>query len=151
MTIENSKKLHVLLADDDSDDSLLFNEALEQLDLPVRFSLAEDGNSLLNYLENEEVPDVLFLDVNMPYKNGIECLSEIRANEKLKNLPIVIYSTTNYKLNIEACFKAGANLFVVKPNSFDEIIKMVKKICSKEWTSNLSSPTPEFFIMNKFE
>jgi CheY-like chemotaxis protein len=151
MNLEPNRKLHVLLADDDSDDSLLFNEALEQSELPVRFSLAEDGNKLLNYLENEGVPDVLFLDVNMPYKNGMECLSEIRASEKFKNLPIVIYSTTNYKVNIEACFKAGANLYVVKPNSFDEIIKMVKKICSKEWTSIISQPTPEFFIMNSFE
>ena len=146
-----NKKLHVLLADDDSDDSLLFTEALEQSQLPIKFSLAEDGNKLLDYLENEELPDVLFLDVNMPYKNGIECLTEIRAKEKFKNLPVVIYSTTNYKVNIEACFKAGANLFVVKPNSFDEIIKMVKKICSKEWTSTVSSPTPEFFLMNTFE
>jgi CheY-like chemotaxis protein len=151
MNLETSKKLHVLLADDDADDSLLFNEALQQSHLPIMFSLAEDGNKLLNYLEKEEVPDVLFLDVNMPYKNGIECLTEIRANEKFKKLPIVIYSTTNYKVNIEACFKAGANLYVVKPNSFEEIIKMVKRICSKEWTSTISQPSPEFFIMSSFE
>jgi CheY-like chemotaxis protein len=151
MVTVQENKLHVMLADDDSDDFMLFNEALEHSALPLEFSWAEDGNKLLKLLDTGKIPDILFLDVNMPYKNGVECLNEIRSRPQFANLPIVIYSTTNYKVNIDACFKGGANLYIIKPNSFDEILKMVKKICNKEWTSTVSTPRPEFFIMNHFE
>jgi CheY-like chemotaxis protein len=147
-TIENT--LHILLADDDSDDSFLFNEAVEQSDLPLTLSRAEDGNQLLSFLEKEGSPDILFLDVNMPYKNGIECLHEIRSNAKFDQLPIVIYSTTNYKVNIDACFEGGADFYVVKPNSFEDILKMIRTVCNKEWWRNAHKRSPEFFILNNF-
>jgi CheY-like chemotaxis protein len=146
----DKKPVHVLLADDDSDDCFLFDEALSLAAVPAQFTRVDDGKRLMEYLENERVPDVLFLDINMPIVNGIECLKEIRANKRFKNLPIVIYSTTNYSANIDACFKAGANLYVIKPSSFDEIIKMIRTICTPEWTSNVSSANPEYFIKEKF-
>jgi CheY-like chemotaxis protein len=142
--------LHVLLADDDTDDLLLFNEAIEQSELPLTFSHAEDGNELLKRLDADKAPDILFLDVNMPYKNGIECLYEIRANGKFKNLPIVIYSTTNYKVNIDACFNGGADLYVVKPNTFDDILKLVRKVCNKDWWTANDTRTADRFILEEF-
>jgi CheY-like chemotaxis protein len=142
--------LHILLADDDMDDSFLFNEALEQSQLRVKFSHAEDGNQLINLLQRQLQPDILFLDVNMPYKNGIECLHEIRANPQYSELPIVIYSTTNYKMNIDACYDGGADLYVVKPNTFDEILKMIRKICNPEMLTRKQRP-PEQFILECFE
>ncbi len=145
------QKLHVLLADDDADDSMLFNEAVEQSKLPLRFTWAEDGIKLLDFLERDGMPDILFLDVNMPYKNGIECLKEIRKQEKYQNLPIVIYSTTNYKVNIDTCYSGGANLYIIKPNTFNDILKMVKKICNRNWTSTFSTPAPDYFIMTTFD
>ena len=148
----DSGKLHILLADDDSDDCMLFNEAVAQSNLPLEFTWAEDGVQLLNMLQDpENAPDVLFLDVNMPYKNGIECLQEIRSKPQFEKLPIVIYSTTNYKVNIDSCYKGGANLYVIKPNLFSDILKMVRKLCTKEWTRTFSTPPPEFFIMSTFE
>jgi CheY-like chemotaxis protein len=142
--------LHILLADDDSDDSFLFNEAVEQSDLPITLSRAEDGNQLLSFLERQGSPDILFLDVNMPYKNGIECLHEIRSNTKYDELPIVIYSTTNYQVNIDACYQGGADFFVVKPNSFEDILKMIKTVCNKDWLK-AQHRSPDFFILDKFQ
>ncbi|MDB5190706.1 MAG: transcriptional regulator [Segetibacter sp.] len=143
--------LHVMLADDDPDDCFLFNEALELCPTPVRFSKVEDGNQLIKYLEGNPAPDILFLDVNMPYKNGIECLMEIRANQSIKELPVIIYSTTNYKGNIDACFAAGASCYVVKPNTFDDIIKMVRKFCNKDFTAQLDLLSADKFILQSFE
>lgn len=147
---DSPEKLHVLLADDDSDDSMLFGEALEQSDIPVEFSRAEDGNQLLRVLEEGQKPDILFLDVNMPYKNGIECLQTIRSQRQFENLPIIIYSTTNYRVNIDACYEGGANLYVVKPSTFDDIKKMVRKLCNRDWVIN-TPRSPDSFLLNTFE
>lgn len=151
MKSTKDETLHILLADDDSDDSFLFNEAVEQSELPLTLSRAEDGNQLLTILEKQGSPDILFLDVNMPYKNGIECLHEIRSNQRFDNLPIVIYSTTNYKVNIDACYHGGADFYVVKPNSFDDILKMIKTVCTKDWLQKKSQTrSPDLFILNEF-
>jgi CheY-like chemotaxis protein len=150
MTNNEASNLHVLLADDDMDDSFIFNAAVEQSNYPIRLTITEDGQKLLAYLENEGEPDIIFLDINMPFHNGIECLATIRANKRFDKVPVVMYSTTNNKLNIEACYNSGANLYVVKPSSFEEVDKMVKKICSKEWVTNIQVPSKEQFIMYSF-
>lgn len=147
---ENPGTLHVLLADDDSDDSLLFSEALEQSPVSTRFSRAEDGNELLKFLHTQEKPDILFLDVNMPCKNGLECLQEIRSKTEFEDLPIIIYSTTNYQVNIDACYQGGADLYVVKPSSFEGILKMVKEVCSNDWLRR-QKRSPEFFLLDTSE
>lgn len=145
MIVECGKKLHVLLADDDADDLFIFNEAILHTKLPLEFSYAEDGRKLLEVLENDVIPDVLFLDINMPDVNGIECLKTIRSKSRFKKLPIIIYTTTDFKPNLETCFEYGANLFVVKPNSFNEIVKIIEQLCTIEWTSTATTPTADFF------
>jgi CheY-like chemotaxis protein len=150
MELQAKTLLHILLADDDLDDYQLLNEAFEHSGLQLDFSWAEDGDKLLSLLETGARPDLIFLDINMPYKNGIECLYEIRSKEEFAELPIVMYSTTNYKINIDACYKGGANLYVVKPNSFEEIVSMVKKICTLEWTRTISTPSIEYFTISTF-
>src|SRR5690349_9267611 len=121
MKNSNTSPLHVLFADDDSDEAYLFNEAIEQLGLSVIISKAQDGKDLMNILlsSTDPLPDVLFLDLNMPYKDGVETLKEIRANDKFKSLPVVIFSTSGNKVHTEACFEFGADLYIVKPETFD--------------------------------
>ena len=145
MIVESGKRLHVLLADDDADDHFIFNEAILQTKLPLELSYAEDGQKLLEVLENDVIPDVLFLDINMPNVNGIECLKAIRSKPRFKNLPIIIYTTTDFKPNIDTCFEYGANLFVVKPNSFNDLVKIIEKLCTIEWTTTATTPTLNFF------
>ncbi len=85
--------LHILFADDDSDESYLFNEALEHSGLEIILSHANNGNNLLSFLKKNPLPDLVIIDINMPYKDGLEALSEIRSYPKFDSLPLIIYST----------------------------------------------------------
>lgn len=139
-------ELNVLLVDDDSEESYLFNEALEHAHLDIRLSRANDGNDLMAYLLNKPTPDMVFMDINMPYKDGLEALTEIRSIPKFKDLPLIIYSTAKNEDSINACYKKGANLFVIKPNDFDEMVQVVKKICTFDW-KNYTKPSREDFVI----
>lgn len=127
LTLKN-EPLHILLADDDETDRLLFTDAFEELQLTTFVSTVNNGMELMDYLmkEDAEIPDLLFLDLNMPRKNGLECLKEIRANIKLKEIPIAIYSTSAAKDDIEKTFLAGANIYIEKPADFDSLKKVLK-------------------------
>src|SRR4051812_43224708 len=113
--------INVLFVDDDSEESYLFNEALEHAHLHIHLSRANDGNDLIDYLLTKPTPDLVFMDINMPYKDGVEALTEIRSNPKFKNLPLVIYSTTKNEDSINICYEKGADMFVIKPDDFDEL------------------------------
>src|SRR5688500_7807458 len=108
--------IHVLLADDDSDDRYFFEKVLTELPIATHLITVEDGEELVAYLsENSgKLPDVLFLDLNMPRKNGLECLSEIKQNEKLKRLPVIIYSTSMNENVADILYNNGAYYYVRK-------------------------------------
>lgn len=138
--------LHILFADDDSDETYLFNEALEHSGLDVVVSYANDGNSLLSCLKSKPLPDVVVIDINMPHKDGLEALTEIKKYPELVALPLIIYSTTTNQKIIETSFQKGANLFVVKPNNFDGMVEVVKKVCAVDWKKNPKPSRQEFVI-----
>ena len=128
------KTLSIIMADDDEDDRDLFKEALEITGSDVNVQFAEDGKRLLEMLiKNNEIPDLIFLDLNMPHKSGMECLAEIRKNDRLKNIPIVIYSTSSSPKDINDSFDHGANLYIKKPNSFNELQVITSKVLSLNW------------------
>jgi CheY-like chemotaxis protein len=124
----NSHKLNVLLADDDIDDCLFFKNALEELLLPVRLTTVHDGEQLMHYLFDklQNFPDVIFLDINMPRKNGMECLLEIKQNAKLKKIPLVIFSTSNSKDKVGELFKNGADIYIHKPGDFSQLKQVLR-------------------------
>jgi CheY-like chemotaxis protein len=124
----NVKKLNILLADDDMDDCLFFKKALEQLSTSAHLTTVHDGEQLMNYLSGiaDHLPDVLFLDINMPRKNGHECLFEIRHNKKLKDLPVVMFSTSNSWDTIKMLFKSGAHVYIHKPSDFEQLKQVIK-------------------------
>lgn len=121
--------INVLLADDDRDDRFLFEKALKALALSAHLTTVHDGEQLMKYLSenSEHLPNVLFLDINMPRKNGFECLLEIKENEKLKNLPVVMFSTSyprdmNYERDIiNTLLKMGAYDYIRKPDDFSQL------------------------------
>ncbi len=121
------KPFTVLLADDDADDCLFFKNALAKLPQPTHLTTVNDGEELMQLLTNEttEIPTVLFLDINMPRKNGYECLSEIKANNRLKDIPVVMFSTSNSRENMTVLFKGGAHVYVHKPSEFEQLIKVI--------------------------
>ena len=88
MPTQEKNSTHILFSDDDTDDALLFTQAADLLTSPVLLSFAEDGEQLMRYLSRETLPDMIFLDLNMPVKNGLECLGEIRGDKKLDWLPV---------------------------------------------------------------
>jgi CheY-like chemotaxis protein len=119
----SNKPLKILLADDDEDDRFLFIDALKELKIKTIVHAVNDGFELMEYLANnaDSLPQLLFLDLNMPRKNGLECLNEIRSNRSLADIAIAIYSTSLAEKDIEATFLNGANVYINKPNSFDDI------------------------------
>ena len=131
----NIKQLNILLADDDTDDCLFFEKALEELNLSTELTIVHDGEQLMNYLNenSEHLPDVLFLDLNMPRKNGFECLVEIKENEKLKDLPVVMFSIScprDIKFEedmINRLLKIGANDFIRKSDSLVQLKEFIHK------------------------
>ncbi|HEU0135706.1 MAG TPA: response regulator [Flavobacterium sp.] len=131
MTI-SSVALKIMLADDDEDDRELFAEAIDSDNTEVlTFS---NGKKLMEVLKSgRELPSCVFLDLNMPVKGGKECLAEIRSNPELKGLPVIIYSTSSNKKDIDETFTMGANLYVVKPGSFKKLRETLSKILRYEW------------------
>jgi CheY-like chemotaxis protein len=125
----NSRILKILLADDDEADRLLFKEAFDELNAGTSVETVNDGVELMELLKKSEpknLPNIIFLDINMPRKDGLECLKEIRANKNLKDVSVAIYSTSSSQSDMEETFLNGANVYIHKPNDF-QILKMVLK------------------------
>ncbi|MDP1746731.1 MAG: response regulator [Bacteroidota bacterium] len=121
--------LKILLADDDRDDRFMFQKALKALPVTTNLTTVYDGVQLMKYLSenSEHLPDVLFLDINMPRKNGFECLLEIKESETLKELPVVMFSTSyprdmNYERDIiNSLLEMGAYDYIRKPDDFSQL------------------------------
>src|SRR4051812_38109776 len=114
----NKHHYNLLLADDDEDDCAFFKEALDELSLPVSLVVVNDGVQLMDYLaanSSNNLPDMLFLDLNMPRKNGHECLKEIKEIEKLHTLPVIIFSTSLDIEIVDLMYKKGATYYIRKP------------------------------------
>lgn len=146
MVKQEKKSIHILFSDDDTDDALLFTQAADLMTASILLSFAEDGEQLMRYLSKEILPDLIFLDLNMPVKNGVECLREIRSDKKLDWLPIIIYTTSDNPKDVDTCFDLRANLYVVKPTSFENIIKTLKKVINMDF-SKQRFPTRENFLL----
>ena len=125
----NDTPLHILLADDDESDRELFKEAFDELEMKPVVEMVNDGQQLMKHLSKEDVrlPNLIFLDLNMPRKNGMECLKEIRSNEKLKDISVAIYSTSASEKDINDAFISGANIYVRKPNDFNTLKQLLAK------------------------
>jgi CheY-like chemotaxis protein len=146
----SEKPLYVLLADDDEDDRLIFKEALEDIKIKTIVITVNDGIELMDYLTRPDVrlPDVVFLDLNMPRKNGMQCLEEIRNSAALKHLTIAIYSTSGAERDIEETFVKGANVYIKKPNDFSTLKKVVEEAMRINWQYHISGINKESFMLS---
>jgi CheY-like chemotaxis protein len=142
--------LHILLADDDEDDRLFFKDAFEEIKIKTVVQIVNDGVELMNYLNDEEhsLPHLLFLDLNMPRKNGFECLEEIRTSKRLKSLTVAIYSTSGSEKDIEETFVKGANVYIKKPNDFSTLKKVLSEIITVNWQYHTSGLNKENFLLS---
>ena len=119
----------IILADDDESDRLIFKEAVSELKIQTKIQTVNDGVELMAFLEKatRPYPHILFLDLNMPRKNGITCLKEIRANSAFNEISIAIYSTSASEQDIEDTFLNGANVYINKPNDFNNLKASLEK------------------------
>jgi CheY-like chemotaxis protein len=135
----DTERINILLADDDKDDCYLFREALSEIPLETNLETVHDGEQLMTYLNEhaDDLPHVLFLDLNMPKKNGFECLTEIKHSDKLKQLPVIMFSTSyprdmHYEQDIiKVLYNIGAQDYIRKPEDFNKLKQVIHKMLMK--------------------
>lgn len=145
----NKDYTHIILADDDEDDRLFFTDAFSELKMNTRVQTFQDGVELMEYLHKEDsrLPEILFLDLNMPKKNGLECLNEIKANPKFSDIAIAIYSTSSTEEHIEETFVHGANIYIKKPNDFNTLKKVLSEVVTINWQYHTSGLNKDNFLL----
>ena len=146
-TRENIK---ILVTDDDEDDREFFAEAVSDLQLNNPVEFCKNGLELIKrlYDTSAEVPDIIFLDLNMPILSGFETLQQIREDSKFKNIPVIaIYSTSATEDSIKSTFGLGANAYIVKPISFSDLKKLLKKVIETDWKEKVKDTRLESFVI----
>jgi CheY-like chemotaxis protein len=129
--------IFILIAEDDADDRFLLQAAFEENGFKDKLHFVDNGVEVLEYLQSllslndeAELPHFMLLDLNMPKKDGREVLKELKLHPELKKIPVVIFSTTNNEQEMRRCYELGANSYITKPNSFENLLKTVAALRS---------------------
>lgn len=140
---------HILLADDDIDDCDFFQDAVDELPEAYKLTIINDSVELMQFLksENTSLPNVIFLDLNMPKKSGIECMAELKALKHLAQIPVVIYSTSLDNTIVEDIYRMGARWYIQKPAEFFNIKSVIKKIMYLLQTQSPENRSKDNFII----
>ena len=144
------ERLNILMADDDPDDRMLVRDALSETSLPQQLDCVADGEELLDYLyrrgrfarlpENHS-PRIILLDLNMPRKDGREALREIKSDPRLRQIPVVILTTSSSVEDIQRTYEMGASSFIVKPRNFETLVETLQTLV-KYWQGTVQLPNP---------
>jgi CheY-like chemotaxis protein len=137
----------VVLADDDLDHAIIFKTVLKQVDSSKTMTIVRDGKELIDLL-SIRIPGLLFLDLNMPCKNGLECLQDIRQRLHLNDLPVVVYSSSTHMTDIQKSYIHKADLYMVKPFNSYHLRNALESILKMEWKNNYGEKY--YFMNNKF-
>lgn len=140
------QKLFILIAEDDADDRFLLQTVFNEKGFTDKIEFVENGVELVDRLiriherTNGEVefPSFILLDLNMPKKDGRETLREIKQHPVFRKIPVIVFTTTKSEQEIRRCYELGANTYVVKPVSFDALIRVVSDI--RNYWSNTAAP-----------
>lgn len=138
-------KMVMLIAEDDADDRFLFETAFSEKGYPEQLAFVENGVELFEFLYQIEAggsgnyPACILLDLNMPRKDGREALKELKQHAVFRKIPVIVFTTTKNELEITRCYELGANTYVVKPVSFDGLLKVVEDI-RNYWFGTASIP-----------
>ena len=149
MKIDNEHKVDlILLADDDADDRMFFADAIVGLKSSIKLVSVNDGEALMNWLiAADNLPDIIFLDMNMPCKNGTECLAEIKNLPHLKDIPVVIISTSLDDSIIKSLYESGAKWYIKKPNMFAHLKILIAKVIELVRNGNNTTPSLQKFLV----
>jgi CheY-like chemotaxis protein len=141
----------IFLTEDDEDDRAFFEEALKELNTEIELKSLTDGEALMTSLSEvtsePPPPHLIFLDLNMPRKDGFECLAEIKNNPHLKKIPVVVISTSTNPADIDRTYTLGANAYIAKPNKLKDLKKVVESALGlKLWMTQLSLPKNQYVL-----
>jgi CheY-like chemotaxis protein len=142
-----NKRLHVFLADDDPEDIDLFESALKEISSTIKITIARDGRELLEFVRIV-TPDMIFLDINMPCMNGLDCLSELRRLTYLRDVPIIMYSTGTKAEHIEQSYALGANRYIKKPVYFASIKEQLSQVVALNLSDLVPQPAREKYYID---
>jgi CheY-like chemotaxis protein len=144
-----SKNLNILLADDDPTDCLLFKDALEELPVSAHLTVVHNGEQVIEVLtkKGNKLPDVLFLDINMPRKNGFATLGEIKRNKRLEKLPVIIFSISSELESLKRVYSDAAHYYICKPDDFSELKKVICEALTLISQKSISLPLKENFMI----
>ncbi|TPE46282.1 response regulator [Pontibacter mangrovi] len=150
MSANNRRTIVILIADDDAEDRMLVKEALEESRLKNQVQFVENGEELMDYLHNRgkfadkeqyPTPGLILLDLNMPKKDGREALKEIKSDEHLRVLPVVVLTTSKAEEDILRTYDLGVSSFITKPVTFASLVDVMKTL-SKYWFEIVELPKP---------
>jgi len=113
--------LKIWLAEDDLDDAIIFSETLKEIRPESQLEVVENGEQLMEQLRaNDTLPNFIFLDLNMPRKNGLECLKEIKTSDELKLIKVIILTTSASRTEKQQCYDLGVEMFITKPTNYSD-------------------------------
>ncbi|MBA2502612.1 MAG: response regulator [Pyrinomonadaceae bacterium] len=144
----NAKPITILIADDDADDRMMAKEALDESRLANDLRFVEDGEELMDYLHRRDKyqrpadaprPGLILLDLNMPKKDGREALKEIKDDAELRQIPVVVLTTSKAEEDIYRTYNLGVNSFITKPVMFESLVDVMKAL-SKYWFEIVELP-----------
>jgi CheY-like chemotaxis protein len=139
--LEPRRSLRLLVCDDDDDDRLLIQAALNETPFALQIDFVQDGEALMNYLyrrqdyhhlQDQALPSLILLDLNMPKKDGREALAEIKSSPVLRHLVVVVLTTSRQPEDIQRCYQLGVNSFIIKPAKFDTFVEKMR-ILTRYW------------------
>jgi len=144
-----SQNINILLADDDIADCLLFKDALEELPVSAQLTIVHNGEQVIEELTKtaNKLPDVLFLDLNMPRKNGFTTLGAIKRSSELQNLPVIIFSTASDQKMVKNVFREAAHYYICKPVDFLQLKKVIYEALTLITQKNNLLPLKEKFMI----
>lgn len=146
--LNNSKICNILLAEDDEDDFYFFSMALSSLEGSFQLLRTCNGIMFSSLIQASIDTDVIFLDINMPYKNGITCLKEIRSIKDYNSVKVVMYSAADNVKEIDRCYSMGANFYLVKPSFYSCVQQQLKELFQNEYFIKDTKPPREEFVID---
>ena len=145
--MEDANPKDILLADDDADEFVIFELALEQTGIPYILRRADNARAIFALLQ-ERMPAILFLDIHMPCDDGISCLALIRKQKEYDNLPIIMITGSVSRRLISECYCNGANLYMLKKNTLNELAQSLQKVFDMDWEDRRKTHSPDTFVLN---
>lgn len=140
--------MNILLVDDDPDEQQAFAKAIPKLGLPITLAFAQGYEQLMEILDTQSDINLIFLDINMPVKNGKKCLRELKSNEKYKHIPVLVYTVSQSIEDINEVYRDGAHYYAIKPYAETNFIETLKLIFDIDWTIEQQVPRIENFVIN---